>query len=637
MQDVGLILKQYWRYPDFRPLQRDIIESAVAGKDTLALLPTGGGKSICFQVPGLALEGVTLVISPLIALMKDQVENLKKRNIKAEAIYSGMHIAEIDRILSNAMYGDLKFLYISPERLKTEKLLANLQNMKVSLIAIDEAHCISQWGYDFRPPYLEIAQIRPYFPETPIIALTATATPQVVDDIMRKLEFKEDNVFQKSYYRSNLIYITIETENKFARLIRIINKINGSGVVYVRNRRKTEEIASALNKNGISAAFYHAGMSSEDRDKTQKDWIENKQKVIVATNAFGMGIDKPDVRYVVHLDIPDSVEAYFQEAGRGGRDEKKAWAILLYDKLDLKELDNKFLESYPEIEFIRISYNAMCNYLQIPLESGKERSFEFDIVAFCKNYKLPMNKTFNALKFLEKEGYIMLSESFFKPSRLFFTCSQEELYRFQIENKKYDIFTKLILRTYGGLFSNFVRIQENDLANKMKTSINEIEKMLEHMESLNLLIYDKSSDKPLLVMLEDRLDENDIILSPKNYDFLKEQSRLRIEAMKQYVQNSAKCRSRQLLSYFGEENSIRCGECDVCLLRNRLSLSELEFDNVVKVIKPLLRQQEMSIEELVGSVDIFSEEKVVKVLQWLIDNEKVLFLDNNKYIWKSKD
>lgn len=631
--DIHKILKDHWGHSAFRPLQEDIIESVLSGHDTLALLPTGGGKSICFQVPALALPGLCLVISPLIALMKDQVENLNKKNIKASAIYSGMHRNEIDRILGNCLFGDVKFLYVSPERLKTDLFLTNLPRMNVSLIAIDEAHCISQWGYDFRPPYLEIAEIRPMFPNVPVIALTATATPKVVDDIQQKLKFSNQNVFQKSFSRSNLIYLVIKTENKLQRLLRIVNRINGSGVVYVRNRRKTQEIAKFLNQNNISADYYHAGLEIVERDKKQQDWLKGKKQVIVATNAFGMGIDKPDVRFVVHMDIPDSIEAYFQEAGRGGRDEKKAWAIMLYDDLDINELDKNFQNSFPEIKFIRNVYNALCNYFQIPIGIGSERNFEFNIVDFVKEYSFPSILAYNALKFLEKEGYILLTEAMFKPSKIMFTCSTEDLYRFQVENRKHEKFIKTLLRSYGGLFSNFIKIDENDLSKRLSIDVKQVFAILNFLQQSDILIYDKQTDKPFLYFLEDRVDEQQILISPEHYQFLKETAFIRIEAMKHYIRLQTKCRSKLLLEYFGEKNSLRCGDCDVCIQRNKMSINDFEFDKVVDILKPVLRKERLTIEEVIKSVDLFTEEKTIKIINWLIDNNKVKLHDDKTLTW----
>ena len=407
------ILKQYWGFDSFRPLQEDIIQSVLDGKDTLALLPTGGGKSICFQVPALVKEGICIVISPLIALMKDQVYNLQKRGIAAVAIFSGMHYKDIDRILDNCIYGNTKLLYLSPERLTSDLVRERIKKMKVSLIAVDEAHCISQWGYDFRPPYLQIAEIREYLPKVPIMALTATATPEVVKDIQEKLEFKRGEVFQQSFLRENLAYVVLEEEGKMEKLFKVLTGVRGSGLVYVRNRRKTKEIAMFLKKYRITADYYHAGLTNEERSQKQEAWINDKIRIIVATNAFGMGIDKPDVRVVVHMDLPDSLEAYFQEAGRAGRDGQKSYAVLLYNQGDKLDLERRFELSFPPLKEVRLTYQALGSYLQLAVGSGEGESYDFDLVEFSRVYGFSTVKTFNCLKVLERAGWIALSESIY--------------------------------------------------------------------------------------------------------------------------------------------------------------------------------------------------------------------------------
>lgn len=633
MQTIHQILKNNWGHSQFRPMQEEIIQSVMSGKDTLALLPTGGGKSICFQVPGLAINGLCLVISPLIALMKDQVENLNSKNIKAAALYSGMHRMEIERTLSNCLFGETKFLYVSPERLKSDDFLVNLTRMNIGLIAVDEAHCISQWGYDFRPPYLEIADIREYFPKVPMIALTATATPLVVEDIQDKLKFRERNVFQKSFARSNLIYLTLRTENKMERLLRIIHNIKGTGIIYVRNRRKTQEIATFLQKRNITAEFYHAGLSVEERDEKQNDWIKGIKKIMVSTNAFGMGIDKPDVRFVVHIDIPDSIEAYFQEAGRGGRDEKKSWAFMLYDELDIEELQKKYIESFPELSFIRNVYKALCNYLQIPIEHGKDRVFDFDFTKFAKNYNFPTLLCYNALKFLEKEGYFVLNEAYYKPSKITIRCSNEEIYRFQVANIKYDSFIKTLLRSYGGLFSSFVQIKEQDLADRLNIGYSQVIAILIHLEKNGIIIYDQQTDKAQIIITANRVNENQITLSYDRYQFLKETAKKRIDAMLNYTINQTKCRSKLLLEYFGETNTLRCGECNICIKRNKMNINDFEFNNTVHIIKPLLQEKPMKMEEVVKSVDIFTEEKTIEIIRWLIDKEKIDIMEDKTLMW----
>lgn len=422
--NIHNILAKYWGYHSFRPLQEEIITSVLQGNDTLALLPTGGGKSVCFQVPALVQEGVCIVISPLIALMKDQVDNLQKKGISAIAITSAMHKREIDIAFDNCVYGNIKFLYLSPERLITPIAQARIQKMKVSLIAVDEAHCISQWGYDFRPSYLEIAKLRELQPKVPVLALTATATPEVVKDIQEKLRFKKANVLQKSFERKNLAYVVIGEEDKLSRLLKVVNNVGGTGVVYVRNRKKTQEVAAFLQKNKIPADFYHAGLTPGERSQKQDSWIKNKTRVIVATNAFGMGIDKPDVRFVVHLDLPDSLEAYFQEAGRAGRDEGKAYAVMLYNEADINDLKSNVEMSFPSVEEIRQTYQALANYYQLAVGSGEGAAFDFDISELCRNYKLEPVTVFNSIRFLEKEGYISATEAVYQPSRINFTLNK---------------------------------------------------------------------------------------------------------------------------------------------------------------------------------------------------------------------
>lgn len=636
MEKIHDILKKYWGYDRFRPLQEEIINSVLERNDTLALLPTGGGKSICFQVPAMAMSGRCLVISPLIALMKDQVENLNKRGINAGALYTGMHPMEIERTLSKFVFGDLKFLYVSPERLETDLLKTNIGQMNISLIAVDEAHCISQWGYDFRPPYLRIADVRELVPKATVIALTATATPEVVDDIQERLNFKKKNLFQKSFERSNLTYFVIKEENKLNRLIRIAQKMQGSAVVYVRNRRKTQDIAEFLVHNGISAEFYHAGLSPADRDRKQSEWIQGKRRIMVATNAFGMGIDKADVRFVVHLDIPDNMEAYFQEAGRGGRDEKEAWAIMLYENSDLIDLQQNFENSYPSIEYIRNVYHALGNYYQIPVGAGLNTQHDFDLADFCKNYNLNPIITINALKFLGRQGMILITDEINKPSRIFIPCSSEDFYAFQIANKSYDKFMKLMLRSYAGMFQNFTRINESDIAKRLDTDFETVVKTIKKLEQLNIFVYDPQTNKPKLIFMQERLDAKTLMLDPENYEILKQNAIKRLNAMIGYINSVTKCRNRLLLEYFGEKNTKRCGKCDVCIQRNKLEMSEYEFDHITSLIKPILRETPLTIDELIAKFDHLNDQKTIKVINWLIDNKKIEHNDKGKLIWKKQ-
>lgn len=628
------ILIQYWGYSSFRPLQEEIMRSVLEGRDTLALLPTGGGKSLCFQVPALALDGVCLVITPLIALMKDQVDNLKKRGIPAAAIHSGMHRDEIDIILGNCRFGKTKLLYISPERLTTEKMRESLRRMKVNLLVVDEAHCISQWGYDFRPPYLQIANIRQFLPGIPVLALTATATPRVVKDIQKKLEFKKENLFQKSFERKNLTYLVIKEEDKLNRLLKIVNKVSGSGIIYVRNRRQTKEIAGFLQKNRISTDFYHAGLDPKIRDQRQAAWINEEKRVMVCTNAFGMGIDKPNVRLVVHFDLPDSVEAYFQEAGRAGRDEKQAYAVLLFENADLINARHNLDVSFPELAIIRSVYQAMGNFFQIPVGSGKESQHDFDLTAFAEQYNLQPVIVINSLKFLEKEGLLMLNEAFQNPSRVHIKADKETLYRFQVEHEAFDHFIKTMLRSYSGILSDFIRISETELARRADLLPETVVENLRRLAKLQILDYIPQTDKPQVIYLQERFDTHDLFISPENYrDRLKDAEK-RIEAMIRYATSTNKCRSKALLTYFGECQSKRCGKCDVCIERNKISLNEMELDTIISRIKPLLKTRAYTLEEIIEAAEPLDEDKVIRAIQWLVDNEHIRVDEDQKYRWR---
>jgi len=614
------ILKQYWGYDQFRPLQEDIVRSVLEGKDTLALLPTGGGKSICFQVPALVKEGLCLVISPLIALMKDQVENLKKRGIKAEAIYSGMSAHEIDRILGNCIYDtDFKFLYVSPERLKTDTFRVNLQQMKITLLAVDEAHCISQWGYDFRPPYLEIAEIRKYFPKTPVLALTATATPEVVNDIQEKLQFRKKNVFQKSFRRENLTYFVMHEENKMGRLLRLIEKNPGTSIVYVRNRRRTQEIAEYLQHFNVTADFYHAGLDSVTRDKKQSEWMSDATQVIVSTNAFGMGIDKPDVRWVVHLDIPDTLEAYFQEAGRGGRDLKPSIAVMFYDSNDIKELKTNFQLSFPPIAVIKNIYRTLCEHYQIPMGEGENRILPFDPDELCKKLTLKPVELINALSFLEKTGVLMLSEDVKKQSTLHFVADEETLRQFYLKNNDKEEFVKLLLRSYGGLFSSYIKINEEEIARRAEMQVAEVEVLLLELSKKNILYYSKRSAKPHIIFLQNRVPENYLYFKDEIYKKRKDVAQKRLDSVLHFVENSKTCRSQLLLAYFGETKSEPCGNCDVCRQTASLEMKRKEKEAIQNEI---IKHNHLSHKEIIQIVsEQFPEKKVIEVLREYMDNK----------------
>lgn len=623
MNKYEQILIKYWGYSKFRPLQEDIIRSVMEGKDTLALMPTGGGKSITFQVPAMANDGICIVITPLIALMKDQVENLDKRDIKAIAIYSGMTKNEIDVALENCIYGHVKFLYISPERIATDIFRMRVKHMNVNLIAIDEAHCISEWGYDFRPSYLKIADLRELIPGVPFLALTATAVPKVVDDIQEKLRFAQKNVFRKSFERKNIVYLVREQEDKQKYLVDTINKVKGSGIIYVRNRKTTRETALFLNKNKISADYYHAGLDHEKRNYKQNQWKVGKIRVMVATNAFGMGIDKSDVRFVIHLDLPDSIESYFQEAGRGGRDEKKAVAVLLYNNSDKVKAEQRIVRSFPEIKEIKATYQALGNFFQIPYGGGKHMSYDFIISDFAKNYNFNIMNIHSSLKILQREGYIELTDELNSLSKLHFLVGRDDLYKFQIANANFDGFIKLVLRSYTGLFSDYVTIDENSLSKKANIDIEVVYKYLNSLKSLGILNYIPKKKNPFIVFTEERLDDKSLYISKENYDFRKKRYIERINAMLHYASSNNKCRSQLLLSYFGDKNPDRCGQCDVCTRRNELDLSKYEFDIILDAIKAKLEYNLISLDDLVLSSET-DKEKTLKVIQWLLDNNKII-------------
>lgn len=632
-QNIIQVLTRYWGYTEFRPLQEEIILSVLDGKDTLALLPTGGGKSICFQVPAMAQEGLCLVVSPLIALMKDQVQNLQERGIAAAAIVSGMHRREIDIALDNAAYGKTKFLYVSPERLTSPLFRERVQKMKVNLIAVDEAHCISQWGYDFRPPYLRIAELRELVgKDIPVMALTATATPEVVDDIQEKLTFREKNVFQKSFERTNLAYVVLHEEDKYGRLLKMARNLKGSGVVYARNRRKTKEIAHYLNHQGISADFYHAGLDPKERDLKQYNWIKNRVQVMVATNAFGMGIDKPDVRFVVHMDLPDTLEAYFQEAGRAGRDEKKAFATLLTVKADRDELRARVEASFPDPVDIRTVYQCLANHFQLAIGAGLEAEYEFDLAEFSRKYALEPVLVFNALKILQMDGYLEFSEALNTPSMLQMTIAQQDLYAFQIAHRKLDGIIKLLLRSYSGLFEGFVKIDEDEMARRAGQPLDTIVQYLMVLHDHDVVEYLPRSKKPRITYTQERVDSNQISISKEVYHDRKENALKRLESVLHYVESTTKCRSQILLEYFGEKDPPRCGICDVCLERNKLELSNLEFEHVSEQVKAVLDEEHRTLTALVQAVDA-REDKVIKVIQWLNEHGKLKLDIEGKYYW----
>jgi ATP-dependent DNA helicase RecQ len=635
MSAIHEILKRYWGYDGFRPLQEEIIESVLAGKDTLALLPTGGGKSICFQVPAMAKKGLCIVVSPLIALMKDQVENLQKHDIKAAAIYSGMSYKEINYTLDNCIHGDVKFLYLSPERLKSELVLERIKQMEIGLLAVDEAHCISQWGYDFRPEYLQIAEVRELLKGVPILALTATATPEVVTDIQTQLQFAATNVFVKSFTRKNIAYVVNENEDKNARLIHILSKVNGSGLVYVRNRRKTQEIAYLLSKNRINADYYHAGLGHEVRNKKQEEWIKGKTRVMVCTNAFGMGIDKPDVRIVVHYEIPESLESYYQEAGRAGRDEAKAFAVLLFNHSDELEAIKRLENSFPPEKEIKRVYQALSNYYQVPIGANVDRSFDFDIIDFCKKFSLETIVVYPALKILEQCDLIALTESFFEPSKIKFVLGQGMLYKFQVEHPNQDNFIKLLLRSYGGVFDAYIPIQENILAQREKVDESLVQKQLIQLHKLGVLDYQPQKNKPQLTFLQSRADADILDLNKALLRKRKETTTHKLEAMIAYARNSIVCRSQKLVAYFDEYGSEDCGICDVCLMRKKLEMSNQDFEALVQRIQEITTALPTMIDKLVHQLVPVHEEKIVETVRYLLDNDKLRYNSMQQLEWNT--
>ena len=621
------ILKQYWNYDHFRGIQEEIIESIGNGHDTLGLMPTGGGKSITFQVPALAKEGICIVITPLIALMKDQVRNLRDRGIKATAVYSGMTREEIIIALENCIFGEYKFLYVSPERLDTEIFQAKLRSMKVSMITVDESHCISQWGYDFRPAYLKIADIRKLLPDIPVLALTATATPDVVKDIQLKLGFKEgSHVFRMSFERKNLAYIVRHTENKQEELLHILNKVKGSAIVYTRNRKRTKEISELLTSNDITATFYHAGLNNDVKDHRQKSWLIGESRVMVATNAFGMGIDKPDVRIVIHMDMPDSPEAYFQEAGRAGRDGEKAYAVLLYAKSDKTNLHKRITDTFPDKDYIRKVYEDLQYYYQMAMGDGLGCTFAFNLDEFCRNFKHFPVQADSALKILTRAGYLEYTDEQDNGSRLIFTLRRDELYKLQEYNADTEKLLNTILRSYTGLFTDYAYISEESLEIRTGLSRQQIYETLVMLSQRRILHYIPRKKTPYIIYTRERQEKNRIHLSKEVYEERKDSYTLRIKAMIDYATAEEKCRSRMLLRYFGEKNEHNCGQCDVCLESHSSHVRQGEFQNMKEQILNLLKEGSISMTELNHTIQA-DKDKLEKVLSFLL-SEEIIHLKN---------
>ncbi len=625
-------LARYWGFTSFRPLQEEIINAVVSGNDAIGLLPTGGGKSVTYQVPPVASGGLCLVITPLIALMKDQVARLKSMNIKAMAIHSGMTREEVEISLDNCLYGDYHLLYVSPERLHTPLFRARLPRFNFTLVAVDEAHCISQWGYDFRPSYLQIAEIRDILGDkVPFLALTATATPQVVKDIVSRLRLKNPGIFQTSFRRTNITYVVREVEDKSAYVLRSLKKEQGSGIIYVNSRKRSKEVAEMLVANDIRADFYHAGLPQEMRDRKQNAWSSGEVRVIVATNAFGMGIDKADVRFVIHWDCPDSVEAYYQESGRAGRDGQPSFAVLLWSQDEKRKLADSVKTKFPPVEKIKDVYEAIGNFYQLPVGSGKNSVHDFDLWKFVTAFRFSVTETYNSLNFLQKEGYLEFTDEINNPSRVHFVVSRDDLYKFQVANEEYDRFIKLLLRTYSGMFSEFVPINEETLAARSGMTREAIYQYLLRLTSQGIIHFIPGKKSPLVIFTEERLDRSHLVISPDLYLKVKENYIERVAMITEYADNKTRCRSAFLTGYFGEENR-RCGLCDTCQERNELDLSKYEFDIVIDKIKELLGENPMRPEELAAAME-YAPEKSARVIRWLLDHEKLLYTDDHKLAW----
>lgn len=618
------ILKQYWGYDSFRPLQEEIVESVGNGLDTLGLMPTGGGKSITFQVPALAREGLCLVITPLIALMKDQVQNLKGKGIKAACIYSGMTTREIAVIYDNCIYGGFKFLYLSPERIGTKTFLAKLPHLNISMLAIDESHCISQWGYDFRPSYLKISEIRDLLPGVPVLAVTATATPEVAKDIQDKLKFTKYNLFQKSFERDNLSYAIRYVEDKSRFVLKMLKNVPGSAIVYARSRKGTKDMSDWLRQNNISADFYHAGLGGQDKDDKQKAWTAGITRVIVATNAFGMGIDKPDVRLVVHVDLPDSLEAYFQEAGRAGRDGEKAYAALLYANSDGTKIKKRLVDSFPEKKFIRNVYDHVADYLKIAVGVGQDSTFTFDIGDFCYRFKLPVLPAFNALKILERAGYIVLGEERDNASRLMF-YDKYQLMGF-IYNDQMDATVKAVLRTYTGLFTEYAFINEARVARVAKVTREQVYESFKAISDAQLGHYVPQSSSPFLTFMQNRFDSRRLHIGKEVYENLQTRYTSRVASVLEYATSRHRCRNQILLGYFGEEIA-PCGQCDICLSKKKTSVADVDFKIISEAIVKLLSSKQLRVDQLVDQLP-YGEDSTLFVFRHLLDDGILTYNDD---------
>ncbi len=622
--DIHRILKRYWGFSEFRPLQEDIITSVLAGKDTLALMPTGGGKSLCYQVPAMAKDGLCLVISPLIALMKDQTESLRKKGITAFSIFSGMKRFEVIHTLKTACESNCKFLYVSPERLETNLFKEYLPALNVNLIAVDEAHCISQWGYDFRPPYLRIAALREELPGIPVMALTASATPLVQADIAEKLQFgKAHSIFRQPFARPNLSYSVFKADAKINKLVEILNNVPGSSIVYCRSRRGTKEIAAQLQTYAINADFYHAGLSAEERNKKQEAWINNQIRTIVCTNAFGMGIDKPDVRAVVHFDLPDCLENYYQEAGRAGRDKKKSYAVLLYQPDEIAELLKQAGQRFPDMETIRTVHRAVVSYLQLPAGSGEGNYFDFDMGDFIKKFNLPAYQVMNVLKVLEQEGFMSFNEQVFVPTRVQFVCNKETLYQFEEEHPEHEPIIKLLLRSYEGIFDMPLAIYEKQLAGWLKITPVQVKQLLTSLHGFHIIRYEPQKENPQLYLLQPRVKTEDLTINQVNYQKRKKQYEQRLHDFIAYTENTSVCRSVITGNYFGDNNIQPCGVCDNCLQQKKRQLSSVDFTGIIHRIDHLLANGPVAVTVLVQQLKDLPKEKVWQVIEFLQEEQKL--------------
>lgn len=614
------ILKQYWGYDHFRPLQREIVDAVLKGEDVLALLPTGGGKSVCFQVPALMMEGVCIVVTPLIALMKDQVYQLKNRGIKTAAIHAGMNKREIDITLDNCIYGDYRFLYISPERLQTELFQARVLKMNISFIVVDEAHCVSQWGYDFRPLYLKIAEFRELLPDKIIIALTATATKEVKLDIVEKLALSEHQEFQASFLRSNLSYSTREVEDKYAKMLEVLSVVMGTAIVYVRTRKSAKDAADFLAKNNVSVDYYHGGLPHHLRSAKQDQWIKGSTRVMVATNAFGMGIDKSSVRSVIHLDLPDTLEAYYQEAGRAGRDEHKAYAVILHYPNDGDDLLNRVAQSHPSIDLIKRVYQCLANYYKLAVGSGEGVSFDFVLSEFCEIYKLESLAVYQAIKKLEEQGLVQMNESFYSPSRLMFSIDNKALYEYMIANEQFETLIKGVLRIYGAdLAGNFINISEQKIVQHTKLTLFDVKKSLDILHKQQVLFYEPAKDSPQIIFTLPRQHENNL---PIDQQFLKQRKQLaesKAKAVNDYLENKTQCRTQLLLEYFGEQKEERCRVCDFCVEEKNKHYKDETFVKIRSAILKELVQSEMEVEQVTQQLSKFHSSKVVETIRAMLD------------------